>query len=118
MRTNVIAGFFPRFPQVDRPTAVPAITLRCTRPATASGDRCSAGAGRPSADVASYLGGVADVLQDKVNRNLGLTHLVDLGDGALHTDDYQIRQPQYAEEHADLETYWIRVRPLNTSAAT
>jgi hypothetical protein len=81
------------------------------------------GPGRPPSDATNYLGGVGDVLQDKtVGRRVDLTHLGELGAVALYTDDRQIRQIRYMEEHADQASYSIRiwqlgpVAPLTVSA--
>ena len=72
---------------------------------------------RPPSDATNYLGGVGDVLQDKtVGRNLDLTHLGELGAVTLYTDDRQIRQIHYTEEHADQASYSIRIRQLDPAA--
>src|SRR6266568_2017174 len=48
---------------------------------------------RPPGDATNFLGGIADVLQDKTNpRNIDLSHLGDLQAVALYRDDRQISQ--------------------------
>jgi hypothetical protein len=75
------------------------------------------GPGRPPSDATNYLGGVGDVLQDKtVGRSLDLTHLGELGAVALYTNDRQIRQIHYTEEHADEVSYSVRIRQLDPAA--
>jgi hypothetical protein len=75
------------------------------------------GPGRPPSDATNYLGGVGDVLQDKtVGHGLDLTHLGELGAVALYTDDRQIRQIHYTEEHAHQASYSIRIRRLDPAA--
>jgi len=45
-----------------------------------------------------------------------LTHLGELGAVALYTDDHQIRQIHYTEEHADQTSYSICIRQLDPAA--
>jgi len=74
------------------------------------------GPARPTSDATNYLGGVGDVLQEKVSRhNLNLAHLADLAMVALYVDDRQIREIRYAEEPADRPSYSVRVYEVNVS---
>jgi hypothetical protein len=75
------------------------------------------GPARPPSDATNYLGGVGDVLQEKVSRpNLDVSHLADLAMVALYADDRQIREIRYAEEPADHPSYSVRVYEVNVPA--
>jgi hypothetical protein len=77
------------------------------------------GPARPASDATNYLGGVGDVLQEKVSRhNLNVSHLADLATVALYVDDRQIREIRYAEEPADRPSYSIRVYEVSVSVPT
>jgi hypothetical protein len=77
------------------------------------------GPARPASDATNYLGGLGDVLQEKVSRpNLNVSHLGDLAAVALYVDDRQIREIRYAEESADQSSYSVRVYQLSGSAPT
>jgi hypothetical protein len=74
------------------------------------------GPARPASDATNYLGGVGDVLQEKVSRhNLNVSHLADLAMVALYVDDRQIREIRYAEEPADRPSYSVRIYEVNLS---
>ena len=79
------------------------------------------GPGRPPSDATNYLGGIGDVLQVKVGRNLDLTHLGELGAVALYADDRQIRTIHYSEEWATQPSYKVRIRrtaPVSAETAS
>lgn len=64
-------------------------------------------------DATNFLGGIADVLQDKRRlRHAQLAHLGVLLDVALYLDDRQLRRIDYREEAADEATYTVRVSTL------
>ena len=69
---------------------------------------------RPPGDATNFLGGIADVLQDKTNpRNIDLSHLGDLQAVALYRDDRQISQISYHEEPAKSPSYLVRISNLS-----
>jgi hypothetical protein len=73
--------------------------------------RCPAA--RPPGDATNFLGGIADVLQDKTNpRNIDLSHLGDLQAVALYHDDRQISQINYRVARADSPSYIVRITVL------
>lgn len=73
---------------------------------------------RPGSDATNYLGGVGDVLQDKVlGRHGDISHLDDLASVALYPDDRQIREIRYAEQIADEPAYSIRIYRVSAAAA-
>lgn len=74
---------------------------------------------RPPGDATNFLGGVADVLQDKTkHRNFSLDHLGPLRDVALFADDGQISRISYREEPAETPSYSVRISSLaNPDAA-
>lgn len=67
--------------------------------------------GRPLGHATNFLGGVADVLQDKTRScNISLDHLAELCDVALYIDDAQVSQISYRERrHA-------RTRPTRSGS--
>lgn len=72
--------------------------------------RCPAG---HHGGATNFLGGIADVLQDKRRlRHAQLAHLGVLLDVALYLDDRQLRRIDYREEAADEATYTVRVSTL------
>ena len=64
-------------------------------------------AGRDPWDATNYLGGIADVLEDKGRRG-DLDHLGDLRSVALYANDRQIAEVHY-RQHSDLHPHY-RVR--------
>ncbi|GHJ43505.1 hypothetical protein Cs7R123_08470 [Catellatospora sp. TT07R-123] len=62
-------------------------------------------------DATNYLGGVADVLEDKSPRG-GIEHLGDLAAVRLYRNDRQIKQINYRQEPADAAAYEVTVRLL------
>ncbi|GLH98906.1 RusA family crossover junction endodeoxyribonuclease [Phytohabitans aurantiacus] len=70
-----------------------------------------------SGDATNFLGGIADVLQDKRwLYGVRLAHLGVLADVALYADDRQIRQISYREEPAEAPSYTVRVVALPITA--
>jgi hypothetical protein len=67
----------------------------------------------PPGDATNYLGGVADVLQDKAGCTLSLHHLGDLAAVRLYSNDRQIRQVSYREQVANEAGYTVTVRSLS-----
>ncbi|HEY9474307.1 MAG TPA: hypothetical protein VIS06_10710 [Mycobacteriales bacterium] len=69
---------------------------------------------RPPSDATNHLGGVGDVLQEKIGSklNLDLSHLGELGTVALYANDRQIKQICYSEEWAAEASYTIRIRQI------
>ena len=70
--------------------------------------------GAHRSDATNYLGGIGDVLQDKVRsfRGRDLSHLGALRQVALYHDDSQIREIRYSEASARTGTYSVRVWTL------
>ena len=68
-------------------------------------------------DATNYLGGIGDVLQDKVRpfRGRDLSHLGDLRQVALYEDDSQIREIRYSETSARADSYSVRIWTLEAS---
>lgn len=66
--------------------------------------------GAPS-DATNYLGGIADVLEDKSSRG-NLAHLGDLGAVWLYRNDRQIKNVTYRELESDETEYSVTVRTL------
>ena len=71
-------------------------------------------AGQLTWDATNYLGGIADVLEDKSRRN-GLEHLGDLGEVWLYRNDRQIKQVSYREVELDYPGYTVTVRTIDDS---
>jgi hypothetical protein len=59
-------------------------------------------------DATNYLGGIADVLQDKRARG-GLPHLGEVAEVSLFYDDRQIEQIQFRFEHAKEPAYVVQL---------
>jgi hypothetical protein len=70
---------------------------------TAPGDRLS--------DATNFLGGVADVLENKAHRG-ALPHLGDLATVWLYENDRQIKQANYREITDDRSFYTVAVRRI------
>jgi len=64
-------------------------------------------------DATNYLGGIADVLQEKKNVRISLQHLGVLSDVALYRNDRQIREIHYRQEYGDGPAYRVRIWPLS-----
>jgi hypothetical protein len=62
-------------------------------------------------DATNYLGGIADVLEDKSPRG-PLDHLDGLGNVWLYRNDRQIKQVAYREIASNRMSYQVTVRPL------
>jgi hypothetical protein len=59
-------------------------------------------------DATNYLGGIADVLQDKRARG-ALPHLGELAEVSLFNDDRQIEKIQFRFEHAEEPAYIVQL---------
>lgn len=68
-------------------------------------------------DATNYLGGVADVLEDKSRRRGTLEHLADLSGVWLYRNDRQIKEVTYREIESDRVGYSVTVRSLNGGTA-
>jgi hypothetical protein len=69
--------------------------------------------GRDPWDATNYLGGIADVLEDKSRRGTAIAHLGDLAQVWLYRNDRQIKQVTYCEEPEEkLAGYTVTVRVL------
>lgn len=64
-------------------------------------------------DATNYLGGIADVLQEKKNIRISLEHLGDLSEVALYRNDRQIHEIHYRQEHGELPAYRVRIWSLS-----
>jgi len=62
----------------------------------------------PRSDATNYLGGVADVLEDKRHRG-GLPHLGELAGFALYGNDGQFHDVRYRWEHGQDVRYQVRI---------
>jgi hypothetical protein len=69
--------------------------------------------GQNLADATNYLGGIADVLEEKSRRG-PLNHLNALAAVWLYRNDRQIKQVTYREEESPHVGYTVTIRPLNT----
>jgi hypothetical protein len=69
-------------------------------------------AGRNPADATSYLGGIADVLENKAHRG-SLGHLGALATVWLYLNDRQIKDVTYREVEAEEPSYTVTVRGLS-----
>ena len=67
----------------------------------------------PDSDATNYLGGIADVLEDKRRRG-PLPHLGDLADVALYDDDHQLQEVRYRWRPGAPVRYTVRVWVLDT----
>lgn len=64
-------------------------------------------------DATNYLGGIADVLEDKGRRSaMSLAHLGELESVAVYRNDRQIREIHYRQELAERPGYSVRVYRL------
>ncbi len=63
-------------------------------------------------DATNYLGGIADVLEDKGRRG-PLEHLGDRRDVALYKNDRQIREVHYRQVHGSAARYHVRIWSLD-----
>jgi hypothetical protein len=63
-------------------------------------------------DATNYLGGVADVLEDKSRRGAAVTHLGALADVWLYRNDRQIKQITYREQQHTTAGYTVTLRML------
>lgn len=70
-------------------------------------------AGQNPADATNYLGGIADVLEDKSRRG-PLEHLAALAAVRLYRNDRQIKQVAYREEESANIGYTVTIRPLSS----
>jgi hypothetical protein len=70
--------------------------------------------GQNPADATNYLGGIADVLEDKYRRG-PLEHLSPLNTVWLYRNDRQIKQVSYREVDSGQNGYTITIRSLNNS---
>jgi hypothetical protein len=73
--------------------------------------RCPAG--QNPADATNYLGGIADVLEDKSRRGT-LEHLGALAAVRLYRNDRQIKHVTYREEESANIGYTVTIRPLSS----
>jgi len=64
-------------------------------------------------DATNYLGGIADVLQEKTNVRISLEHLGDLSKVALYRNDRQIREIHYRQERGEFPSYRVRIWSLS-----
>jgi hypothetical protein len=62
----------------------------------------------PPSDATNYLGGVGDVLEDKVRRG-ELAHLGDLAAVALYSNDRMFHEVHYRWERSDRTGYNVRI---------
>ena len=77
--------------------------------------RCPAG---HHGGATNFLGGIADVLQDKRHTGqAGLGHLGALADIVLYRADSQIRQLTFREQEAEEPSYTVRVSALDRDDA-
>lgn len=65
----------------------------------------------PPSDATNYLGGVADVLEDKAHRG-DLAHLGELARLALYRNDRQFQDVRYRWEHDPDVRYHVRIWQL------
>lgn len=63
-------------------------------------------------DATNYLGGVADVLEDKSRRSQAVAHLGDLARVWLYRNDRQIKNITYREQSAATAAYDVTIRRL------
>jgi hypothetical protein len=68
-------------------------------------------AGQNPADATNYLGGIADVLENKTHRG-ALDHLGDLAGVWLYGNDRQIKEATYREVETDDVGYTVTIREL------
>jgi hypothetical protein len=65
-------------------------------------------------DATNYLGGIADILQEKKNIRISLEHLGDLVHVALYRNDRQIREVHYRQEGGESPAYRVRIWSLSS----
>jgi hypothetical protein len=66
-------------------------------------------------DATNYLGGIADVLEDKRRRStLALDHLGVLRDVALYRNDRQIREVHYRQVVGSTARYQVRIWSIDS----
>lgn len=63
-------------------------------------------------DATNYLGGIADVLEEKTHRSGQLDHLQELAEIALYANDRQIEEVSYRWEDAASPSYVVTLREL------
>jgi hypothetical protein len=63
-------------------------------------------------DATNYLGGIADVLQDKGHVRISTAHLGDMVHVALYKNDRQIREIHYRQEEGTTTGYEVRIWSL------
>lgn len=63
-------------------------------------------------DATNYLGGVADVLEDKSRRGSATDHLDNLASIWLYRNDRQIKQISYRQQYAAIAAYDVTIRCL------
>jgi hypothetical protein len=68
----------------------------------------------PPSDGTNYLGGVADVLEEK-NRRGALEHLADLSTVALYNNDRQIEEVHYYYRRGEPTRYEVRIWVLDAT---
>lgn len=69
-------------------------------------------------DATYFLGGIADVLQDKHHHGrMGMAHLGALVDIALYRHESQLRRISYREEDADEPSYTVQVWALDAASS-
>ncbi len=64
-------------------------------------------------DATNYLGGIADVLEEKSRRGPGITHLGPLREVHVYANDRQIREITYRQEKALMTSYAVRLWRLD-----
>jgi hypothetical protein len=64
--------------------------------------------GSPPSDVTNYLGGIADVLEDKPHRR-NVQHLGDLAGVALYDNDRQFVEVTFRREMSETASYAVRL---------
>ena len=92
-------GSQPFVPMDDGPVTLD-VVLRCP-------------AGQNPADATNYLGGIADVLEEKSHRG-PLEHLGALAAVRLYRNDRQIKHVAYREDESAHVGYTVTVRPLSS----
>lgn len=65
-------------------------------------------------DATNYLGGIADVLEEKTHRAGQIDHLGGLADVALYDNDRQIEEISYRWKEASDSSYLVRIWTLGS----
>jgi hypothetical protein len=65
-------------------------------------------------DATNYLGGIADVLEDKGRRGGTIDHIGELGSVSVYRNDRQIKQVAYSQRQGDDARYAVRIWQLPT----